>query len=112
MRNSLYLKHGGQASLPVNSPVKANKNKKNRTVWQDESFDRIIRDEKEYRETIQYIINNSIEEPENKKYLYLLYTNKETGRDACPPLFVEKNMIKPVGQASLPDKLELIGDKR
>jgi REP element-mobilizing transposase RayT len=29
-------------------------------VWQDESYDRIIRDEKELREKMDYILNNSV----------------------------------------------------
>ena len=28
------------------------------TVWQDESFDRIVRDEKEFNEKLQYMFNN------------------------------------------------------
>ncbi len=31
-----------------------------RQIWQDESFDRIIRDEKEFNEKLQYMYNNPI----------------------------------------------------
>jgi putative transposase len=46
-------------------------------VWQDENFDRIIRDEKEYRQKINYIRNNApkiglVENPEDYKWLYIM----------------------------------------
>lgn len=46
------------------------------TIWLDENFDRIIRDEKEYLEKMNYIINNPIkkglvEKPEDYKWLYV-----------------------------------------
>ncbi|MEN6320229.1 MAG: transposase [Syntrophaceae bacterium] len=51
----------------------------NRTgkVWQDENYDRVIRDEKEYLETLKYITNNPINKnmakiPEEYKWLYIV----------------------------------------
>jgi REP element-mobilizing transposase RayT len=46
-------------------------------VWQDESYDRVIRDEKEYVKTLNYIANNPISKnmvkiPEEYKWLYIL----------------------------------------
>ena len=48
-------------------------------IWQDESFDRIIRDEAEYHEKILYMYNNPIkreltEDPEN---YYGWYINED-----------------------------------
>jgi len=45
-------------------------------IWRDESFDRIIRDEKEYLEKMNYVVNNPIkkglaESPEEYKWLYI-----------------------------------------
>jgi REP element-mobilizing transposase RayT len=51
----------------------------NRTgkVWQDENYDRVIRNEKEYFETLKYIANNPINKniakiPEEYKWLYIV----------------------------------------
>ncbi|OGL41150.1 MAG: hypothetical protein A2042_09230 [Candidatus Schekmanbacteria bacterium GWA2_38_11] len=50
----------------------------NRTgkVWQDENYDRVIRNEKEFLEKINYIVNNPVkadlvEEYKNYKWLYV-----------------------------------------
>ncbi len=45
-------------------------------IWRDESFDRIIRDEKEYLEKMSYVVNNSLKKslarsPEEYKWLYV-----------------------------------------
>jgi hypothetical protein len=45
------------------------------TIWRDESFDRIIRDEKEYNEKLVYILNNPlklslVENQEDYKWYY------------------------------------------
>jgi len=32
------------------------------TVWQSERFDRIVRDENEYREKVQYMLNNPVKQ--------------------------------------------------
>jgi putative transposase len=45
------------------------------SIWQDESFDRIIRDEKEYNEKLVYIYNNAfkaglVDNPEDYKWWY------------------------------------------
>lgn len=49
------------------------------TVWQEESFDRIVRDEKEFIEKWNYIRNNPVkrglvEEPEEYEFLLELYS--------------------------------------
>lgn len=46
------------------------------TIWLDENFDRIIRNEKEYLEKMNYIVNNPlkkglVEKPEDYKWLYV-----------------------------------------
>lgn len=46
------------------------------TIWLDENFDRIIRNEKEYLEKMNYIVNNPIkkrlvEKPEDYKWVYV-----------------------------------------
>ena len=42
------------------------------SVWQDESFDRIIRDEEEYLQKGNYILNNPFERwPELEEYLWV-----------------------------------------
>jgi len=51
--------------------------KRSGKVWQDENYDRVIRDEKEYLETLNYIANNPISKnmvkiPEEYKWLYIL----------------------------------------
>ncbi len=48
----------------------------NGQIWQDESFDRIIRDEKEYHEKVVYMYNNPLkkgltEDPENYHGWYI-----------------------------------------
>ena len=55
-------------------------------MWQDESFDRIIRDEKEYSEKLKYIQNNPYKRwPELSEYDWLGFpTWEETGTEACP----------------------------
>ena len=45
------------------------------SIWQDENYDRIIRDEKEYLEKMNYIVNNPlkamiVEKPEDYKWLF------------------------------------------
>ena len=45
------------------------------SIWQDENYDRIIRDENEYLEKMKYIINNPlkpglVEKPEDYKWLF------------------------------------------
>jgi REP element-mobilizing transposase RayT len=46
-------------------------------VWQSESFDRIVRDEAEWLEKIQYIMNNPLKRwPEQSEYLWVLPTWK------------------------------------
>jgi len=45
-------------------------------IWLDENFDRIIRDEKEYLEKMNYIVNNPLkkglaEKPEDYRWLYV-----------------------------------------
>jgi hypothetical protein len=49
-------------------------------VWQDEIVDRIIRDEKEYRQKMNYILNNApkiglVENPEDYKWLFIMKPN-------------------------------------
>lgn len=44
-------------------------------IWQDENYDRVIRDEEEYLEKMNYIINNPlkaglVEKPEDYKWLF------------------------------------------
>ena len=39
--------------------VNQSRNTKGR-IWQDESFDRIVRDEKEFEETLNYMLNNPL----------------------------------------------------
>jgi len=52
-------------------------------VWQDEYFDRIIRDEAEFLEKAQYILNNPLKTwPEVKEYPWVGY--KEAGTEARP----------------------------
>lgn len=66
-------------------------NKKGK-VWQDESYDRVIRDEDEFIEKINYIANNPIKAnlvtgSENYKWLYIkgwIDNNFMDRRDACP----------------------------
>jgi putative transposase len=46
------------------------------SVWQDENYDRIIRDEKEYLEKMNYIVNNPlkariVEKPEDYRWLFV-----------------------------------------
>ena len=55
-------------------------------VWQDESFDRIVRDEAELIEKAQYIINNPFKVwPDIKEYHWLGgKLIKEAGTEACP----------------------------
>jgi REP element-mobilizing transposase RayT len=45
------------------------------SIWQDESYDRILRDEKEYLEKMNYIMNNPlkaglVEKPEDYRWLF------------------------------------------
>lgn len=45
------------------------------TVWQDENYDRIVRDDKDYLEKLNYIVNNPlkaglVDKPENYKWLF------------------------------------------
>lgn len=49
---------------------------KSGSVWQDESFDRVIRDENEWLETIEYVIMNPVKKglcdnPESYQFLYV-----------------------------------------
>ncbi|MFO7447740.1 MAG: transposase [Ignavibacteriaceae bacterium] len=60
-----------------NSAIKSNSIlNKNGTFWQDESFDRLVRDEKELYNIIEYVINNPVkaglvENWQDWKYTYL-----------------------------------------
>ena len=45
-------------------------------VWQDENYDRIIRDEEEYLEKMNYVANNPlkaglVDKPEDYRWLFL-----------------------------------------
>jgi REP element-mobilizing transposase RayT len=52
-------------------------------VWQDEYFDRIVRDEAEFLEKAQYILNNPLKTwPEIKEYPWVGF--KEAGTEARP----------------------------
>ncbi len=52
-------------------------------LWQDEYFDRIVRDEKEFLEKAQYILNNPWKTwPEIKEYPWVGF--KEAGTEARP----------------------------
>lgn len=47
-----------------------------RSIWLDENYDRIIRDDKEYLEKVNYIINNPlkvglVDKPEDYRWLYV-----------------------------------------
>ena len=47
------------------------------SIWQDENYDRIIRDEGEYLEKLNYIVNNPlkaglVEKPEDYRWLYIV----------------------------------------
>ena len=58
-----FIKNTGKMPLPL-------------AVWLDENFDRIIRNEKEYLEKMNYIVNNPlkkglVEKPEDYKWLYV-----------------------------------------
>jgi hypothetical protein len=64
------------------------------SVWQDENYDRIIRDEEEYLEKMNYIVNNPlkamiVENPEDYRWLFFegmewsIYIHTFTGRDIC-----------------------------
>lgn len=58
------------------------------SVWQDESYDRIIRDEADFLEKWNYIRNNPgktglAERPEDYPWLYERGSGKEHRRDAC-----------------------------
>jgi putative transposase len=58
-------------------------------VWLDESYNRIIRDERELNETMAYIFNNPLERwPELKNYPFLWVKGLETkctGETPVPP---------------------------
>lgn len=61
---------------------------KSGAVWQDERFDRIIRDEVEFLEKWQYIMNNPlrkelVEHWEDYPWLYMKNDRKKHRRDAC-----------------------------
>ena len=49
-------------------------NQKGRTLWLSESYDRIIRNEIDFWEKVNYIIKNNSEEPES--LLYLVWDNQ------------------------------------
>jgi putative transposase len=55
-------------------------------VWQDESFDRIVRDEVELTEKAQYIINNPFKVyPDIEEYQWIGgKVIEEAGTEACP----------------------------
>jgi hypothetical protein len=61
-------------------------------LWQDENFDRAIRNEEEFLQKINYIINNPIKanlanEYESYKWLYVkgwIHEDSQDRRDACP----------------------------
>ena len=44
-------------------------NRKGRTLWLNESYDRIIRNEIDYWEKVNYIIQNNTEQPDSLLYL-------------------------------------------
>lgn len=49
-------------------------------VWQKESFDRILRDEKEYRQKLQYVFYNAVEAglvEEPQDYEFLIFSESE-----------------------------------
>jgi REP element-mobilizing transposase RayT len=50
--------------------------KKTGSIWQDESYDQLIRDDKEYFQEMDYIANNAVqarlvEKPEEYRWLYV-----------------------------------------
>ena len=79
-----YTSHKINIIRRSNIPLDQNKSKKKdlyptgrkyNQIWQHESYDRIIRDEKEFIEKINYVINNPVKKricdnPENYKWLY------------------------------------------
>lgn len=58
------------------------------SVWLDENYDRVVRDDKEYSEKLNYIVNNPakaglVEKPEDYKWLYFEGKADSTGVLAC-----------------------------
>jgi UDP-N-acetylmuramate dehydrogenase len=58
------------------------------SVWQDETFDRIIRDEEELHEKLQYILNNPLKRwPDQVDYRwvhYFMLEGAEADKSVCP----------------------------
>jgi REP element-mobilizing transposase RayT len=105
MHNHLHVivepKNEGQLQAILHSWKSYSANKLQRKygrrakIWQDEYFDRIIRDEAEFFEKAQYILNNPWKTwPEIKEYPWVGY--KEAGTEARPtgpmnrPWYTEK----------------------
>ncbi len=54
-------------------------------IWQDEYFDRIVRDQDELNEKAQYILNNPLKiMPEIRDYRWVWIKDLETGTEARP----------------------------
>lgn len=73
-------------------------------VWQDESFDRIIRDENEWLKTIEYVIQNPVKRglcnrPEDYQFLYVKNEGRDR-QDACPT--VEFEIFEPKSESEVP----------
>ena len=75
---TVAVEHNGMTSEDVCPTSNGNTNQ----IWQHENFDRIIRNEEEFIEKLQYIVNNPIKKgladsPESYKWLYHIGMKKE-----------------------------------
>jgi REP element-mobilizing transposase RayT len=62
----------------------------NGEVWQDECFDRIVRDQNELDEKLNYMLNNPakrelVDDPWEYEWWYIDQSGAESGGQECPP---------------------------